>query len=495
MSEPNIVADSAGVDTGGEIPTTTSAVVPIPDKPPPDGMFVWSTTFIAPIFSATEWPARDPQMATDERKSVVRLGYLRHGARVVAKKDTVKKGNCPESWYALAGGGWVCGKYLTTDEHDKALKTAPHAPFTDRPLPYDYAMNLTPGTPLYRRLPLRRERRENEKTLAVGKGAKASDVKKRLEEAGEEVPAYLKDVESSAKPHASFDDLKGESGLVVQRMLRGFYLSVDSSIEGSQGRFWRTTQSFYAPKEHVILHEPKTEFEGIDLTKEGETRKLPLAWIVGTKGRKCEVDLTADKQVKRHDLLPRFSTYHLTGKNQKIDDRFYWETDQGFWLRDTDIAIAKQSKPPPSLGASEKWIDVDLLHQSLTAYEGDKPVFTTIVSTGRHSSEPDKDHRTVEGDFRIREKHISTTMDDDAASDGTYRIEDVPWVMYFERSVAFHGAFWHSMFGRERSHGCVNMQPADAKRLFEWAGPVVPSGWHGVRATKENPGTRVITHR
>ncbi|HEY8076442.1 MAG TPA: L,D-transpeptidase, partial [Labilithrix sp.] len=170
-------------------------------------------------------------------------------------------------------------------------------------------------------------------------------------------------------------------------------------------------------------------------------------------------------------------------------------TDQGFWLRDTDIAIAKPSKPPPNLGANEKWVDVDLLHQTLTTYEGEKPIFTTIVSTGRHSSEPDKDHRTVEGDFRIREKHVSTTMDDDAASDGTYRIEDVPWVMYFERSVALHGAFWHSMFGRERSHGCVNLQPADAKRLFDWAGPSLPTGWHGVRATKENPGTRVITHR
>ncbi|HEY8079667.1 MAG TPA: hypothetical protein VIF62_36300, partial [Labilithrix sp.] len=330
ISEPNIVAESLEPGSG-ETPTTTSALLPLPEKPPPDGMFVFATTFIAPIFSATEWPARDTQIASDDRKGVVRLGYLRHGARAVAKKDPIKKGNCPESWYALVGGGYVCGKYLTTDEHAKELKTAPHAPFLDRPLPYDYAMNLTPGTPLYRRLPLRRERRENEKDLAIGKGAKASDVAKRLKEAGEEVPAYLKDVESTNKPHVAFDDLKGESGLVVQRMLRGFYLSVDSGVEGTQGRFWRTTQSFYAPKDHVILHEMKTEFEGVELASEAEngreTRKLPLAWVVGTRGRRCDVDMSADKKVTRHELLPRFSTYHLTGKNQKIDDRFYWETD------------------------------------------------------------------------------------------------------------------------------------------------------------------------
>ncbi len=85
-------------------------------------------------------------------------------------------------------------------------------------------------------------------------------------------------------------------------------------------------------------------------------------------------------------------------------------------------------------------------------------------------------------------------MDDDGASDGTYRIEDVPWVMYFEKSLALHGAFWHSGFGRERSHGCVNLTPHDARHLFMWAGPNLPEGWHGVRATKENPGTRVIVH-
>jgi lipoprotein-anchoring transpeptidase ErfK/SrfK len=496
-SEPSTTESAdGGAAAAVQAPTTTSADIDggVPAEPPPDGIFVYATAFIAPIFSASEWPARDASQASEERKNVVRLGYLRHGTRVVAKKDVIKKKNCDEGWYALAQGGFVCGKYATTDAKAKELEKAPHAPFTDRPLPYDYGLNLTPGTPLYRRLPLRAERKENEKALAIGKGAKATDVAKRLKENGEEVPAYLKDVDN-AKPHVGFDELKGESGLVVQRMLRGFYLSVDKKVDGFSGTFWKTTEGFFAPKDHLIIHEMKTEFEGIDLTKEGETRKLPIAWIVGTRGRKCEIDLNADKKVKRHDLLDRFSTHHLTGKHQTIDERVYWETDEGFWLRDIDIAIARPTKPPADLAANEKWIDVDLLHESLTAYEGEKPVFTTIVSTGRHNTDPAKDHRTVEGSFRIREKHISTTMDDDAASDGTYRIEDVPWVMYFEKSVALHGAFWHSMFGRERSHGCVNLQPADAHRIFDWVGPSIPAGWHGIRASKENPGTRVITHR
>jgi len=69
----------------------------------------------------------------------------------------------------------------------------------------------------------------------------------------------------------------------------------------------------------------------------------------------------------------------------------------------------------------------------------------------------------VQGTFRIREKHIAATMEDDGGGDGVYSIQDVPWIMYFEGSYALHGAFWHSMFGREKSHGCVNMTPHDAR--------------------------------
>ena len=147
------------------------------------------------------------------------------------------------------------------------------------------------------------------------------------------------------------------------------------------------------------------------------------------------------------------------------------------------------------MAAGERWIDVNLTRQTLVAFEGDRPVFATIISSGRHDDkDPAKDHRTRVGDFRVREKHISATMDNDTASDGPYSIEDVPWIMYFDGSTALHGAFWHSKFGHERSHGCVNMTPHDAHELFGWVGPSLPDGWHGVHATEANPGTRVIVH-
>jgi lipoprotein-anchoring transpeptidase ErfK/SrfK len=122
-------------------------------------------------------------------------------------------------------------------------------------------------------------------------------------------------------------------------------------------------------------------------------------------------------------------------------------------------------------------------------------VFATLVSSGkRNAVDKDKDHPTPAGTFRIREKHVTATMDGDVAADGPYSIEDVPWVMYFEGSYALHGAFWHGNFGHVMSHGCVNLSPADARALFAWTEPRLPEGWHGAFGSDKHPGTRVVIH-
>ena len=57
-------------------------------------------------------------------------------------------------------------------------------------------------------------------------------------------------------------------------------------------------------------------------------------------------------------------------------------------------------------------------------------MYATAVATGRDGlGDPKKTYSTVRGTFKIREKHVTTTMDGDVASDGPYSIEDVPWVI------------------------------------------------------------------
>ena len=513
--------------------STTAATTPAPSSLPsfaalaadagtpgsdtPTGPTIIATGNPTPVLSEQAWPAKDPTKASEDRKGVVRLGYLRKGQVVEVKSaEPAVLQSCPEGWWELAVGGFVCGKYATRDPQDKQLKNAPHAPLTDGPLPYQYGLNLTNGTPLYRRLPLRAERKQYEHGLAVGKkrrkkpSSDGADTAGSAEPSGPDAPSYLGGADNGApaaganetpwylqdhkgaRPQVSLDDIKGESGLIDVRMVRGFYLALDQEVNGFSGKFWRTTAGEFAPVDHVLVHKPATEFEGVWVGNDAEPRKLPLGWIFGKKARKFTIE---DGKVKAGDHIERFTIVKLTGKSQMIEGRGYFETDQGFWMRDYDGTVARTTKPPADLAPNEKWIDVNLKTQTLVAYEGEKPVFATIVSTGRHDDfDKTKDHRTVQGTFSIREKHIAATMEDNTASDGPYSIQDVPWIMYFKGSYALHGAFWHSMFGHERSHGCVNMTPHDAKEMFGWVGPTLPKGWHGVFATANNPGTRVIVH-
>jgi hypothetical protein len=457
-----------------------------------------------PISNAPEWPAHDPTKATDERVGVIRLGYLRKGAVVDVKPEIIKRQSCLEGWYELVAGGYVCGKYATADLSSKELEKSPHPPFTDRPLPYDYGLNLTNGTPLYRRAPLRRERKELEQGLAVGKtkkkknddGTTSPDPAPAPDPGtatGGDKPWYLQD-HHGQRPLVKFDELKGESTLIELRMVRGFYLALDKEVHAFAGKFWLTTLGSYAPADHILVHKSTTEFEGVDFSNPEEKRQLPLAFVLGLHAHQYNVDQD-NKKAHRLEHEDRFTITGLTGKKAVIDDHMFLETDQGWWLREIDATFTRPGPPPSDLAPGEKWVDVNITTQTLVAFEGDKPVYATLVSSGRHNDEDkSKDHKTITGTFSIREKHIAATMEDDGASDGPYSIQDVPWIMYFHGSYALHGAFWHSSFGHERSHGCVNMTPFDAKKLFAWSGPHLPDGWHGVRATAANPGTRIVVH-
>jgi hypothetical protein len=481
------LADSSAADVASEIAQEQGE-----DAGPQT--LIAALRFETMVFSRREFPPRDPGRSADEKAQVVRLGSLRKGQRVPVKVGVVKTGACPEGWFELLEGGFVCGRFATQDFDNKELKTTPHAPYAEGPLPYDYGLNLTNGAPMYRRPPLRRERATYEKGL-ISAGKTEEDRTLAAKEMAAETgatPWYLKD--NPDKSSVTLDDLKGESALVIQRMVRGFYLALDQEVHAFAGKFWRTVQGDYVPAEHVLVHKSKTEFEGVWIGKGDEQRKLPLGFVLRPGARPYRFP-TPGQAPTRGDKMARFTIVGLTANQVAYEGRKYYETTEGWWLRDLDGTLTRPGPAPPDLESREKWIDVNVTTQTLVAFEGAQAVFATLVSSGRRDREDaSKDHPTPTGSFRIREKHIATTMDDDTASDGPYSIEEVPWVMYFERSYALHGAFWHSQFGREHSHGCVNMIPHDAKELFAWVGPVLPSGWHSVRATAANPGTRVLVH-
>lgn len=136
----------------------------------------------------------------------------------------------------------------------------------------------------------------------------------------------------------------------------------------------------------------------------------------------------------------------------------------------------------------EKWIDVSLDEQKLRAYEGNTVVKEFLISSGKWAATP-------KGDFRIWYKTRAQTMKGGSKELGTYYyLPNVPHNMFFYQGYAVHGAYWHNNFGNPMSHGCVNAPLAEVAELFDWTGPVVPPGTNALRASVDNPGTRVYVH-
>lgn len=138
-----------------------------------------------------------------------------------------------------------------------------------------------------------------------------------------------------------------------------------------------------------------------------------------------------------------------------------------------------------------KHISVDLSKQRLYAHEGDKLVYEFPVSTGKWG-------RTPTGEYKIWVKLLRTRMSGGSGND-YYNLPNVPYVMFFynnevsaARGFSIHGAYWHNNFGYTMSHGCVNMRPEDAEKIYQWADPAADGNI--THATADNPGTIVTIY-
>ena len=499
--------------------TDAGAEEPAAEEKPYTGPLLGALAIQTPVYPAMKF--------TKER-----LGYVRLGGKVPVDPKPIKAENCPANWYRLLDGGYVCAKYATLDMSNAALKLGITAPNLEEVLPYKYAYNTGHGTPLYKSVPSKEDMIKYEPYLEIAKKAKkkaekdaAKEVAKEEEEdagapsspasvyddadAGAPPPSgsvALLDAgpaeEEPAKPwwqqnepgkplNVKLSDLESDAdGTVAKRMVKGFFVAVDKTFGWNNRAWYKTTAGLVAPADRMYIVKPPSS-KGIDVP-DGVKQ---VGFITATKASKYSWD-PEKKKISVTGAVPRFTAFGLTGATVSKDTIVYRQTSEGWWMKAIDGTYAEAGSPPSEVKPGEKWIDVNLSRKTLMAMHGDKPVYAALISPGRRNKNKKKDHPTVQGTFRIREKHIAVTMDGDGtvAGDLPYSIEDVPYVAYFEGSYALHAAFWHNNFGREMSHGCVNLSPLDAKKIFFWAEPKLPRGWHAVWASPENKGTVVHIH-
>lgn len=194
--------------------------------------------------------------------------------------------------------------------------------------------------------------------------------------------------------------------------------------------------------------------------------------------------LSGQKQLVEKDLHGMYDPNAKTGV-------FHGEIAQVPYI--PPVAM-KQNRNVLGVTSDEKRIEIDLTNQKLYAFDGNNKVFDFLISSGKWG-------RTPTGEFRIWTKLRYVKMEGGNSAIGTYYyLPNVPFTMFFAnneiptwRGYGIHGTYWHSNFGHPMSHGCINMKTEEAGQLYYWANPALGDK-QSIRATDDNPGTRVIIY-
>ena len=417
-----------------------------------------------------------------------RLGYLRAGASVKRSDEPAGFHGCTHGWYEVQPKGFACvGSTATLDEKHPVVQLSARAPKLDG-LPYLYAMSRFPTPPMYARLPnvAQQKRAEPARHYYLRKHQRLTRSADFVQPPpAHTIPPLLR---NGAVVPALGNVKRGASRVVLgrARIRSGFALLATYDVEGR--RFGMTTELALLPLDRMRLVKPST-FQGVVLSDEFT---LPIAIVRSRHARRYRLH-PPGRALALDGLLAWREVIALTGRMRRFQRQDYFEARDGSFMRtDQVVRINRFTRAPGWAKKGKKWLDVSLLRQALVAYEGKRPIFATLVSTGADGLANHKEsHATIQGTFLIHTKHVSVTMDNDEGGD-VFDLRDVPFVQYFTEGYAFHGAYWHDDFGNPRSHGCVNLAPRDAAWLFRWTDPPVPSGWHAALSLKQ--GTVVHIH-
>jgi hypothetical protein len=386
----------------------------------------WSRTALALYFRT------DIFASASKRLKVI--GFARRGSRLPVTRQVWGSGCKRGTWYAIHGGGYVCTRrgFLVRTKPPK-LDLHYRLPDTSRLLPFSYAKVKRDGVARLFRPP-----------------TEAED--KQIAALGDE------------------DDLPE----VVDKLMKGaYFLALDETVDHGGKTYYRTVRGRHVLEEELDPRDPPP--------MRGEllqgAKSLPLAFVYDKDRpvyRLRRGELVVVGRAEKHARFRVRRTVEHGGKR-------YVQGPGGLLVARTAVRVARAIHRPAAIPAGRRWIHVDLARQTLVAYEGQRPVLATVVSSGKEGFTPPL------GTFRIHKKYISTTMNGPDPDVGWYEVEEVPWTMYYFESYALHGTYWHDEFGKPRSHGCTNIAPEDARWLFYWTDPALPARWHGI----ERKGTHV----
>jgi hypothetical protein len=404
-----------------------------------------------------------------------KIGYLRAGAQVRRDAKPAGYDGCKLGFYRVMPEGYVCvGPTATLDPLNPVAQFSRVRPDRSAPMPYLYARSLYPTPPFYTRLPSKLEQQQQEVELA-----RHLEANTRFAWRGalsDPTPPFLL---AGGQAPTPFGYAHEANKLTSGRALPDSSFALLAIYDHQGRRFGLTTDMSMLPLDRMKPVAAST-FHGLSLSS-GVT--LPVVFVRAKNAflysGSPSNGLSISRPIGFREALP------ITGRSRTLSGLSYLETTAGDWLRDENLVrVDKMVQRPGWVKPGRTWIHVSILKQSMVAYEGDTPVYVTLVSTGKDGlGDPKTTHSTVRGQFLIHTKHVTATMDSDEVGD-SFDLRDVPYVQYFSEGFAFHAAYWHDTFGTPHSHGCVNISPSDSRWLFHWTDPPVPQAWHGAMSLR-----------
>lgn len=390
-----------------------------------------------------------------------RIGTIAIDTRVGWTR-TAKGEGCSSVWVEIRPRGWVCAEHL---------EPRPELPRGDE-LPRLDKGELVPG--IYGKVV-----EQGATTVLLPPPPKAAKAAAKGKKAKASTPVTSPTQVAAAEGEA-VELLPGKPVVGSVNVRQYKELTIDKRL------YWKIspTENEYLLASQIHRHRP-SEYRGARLGDDSPLRApVAVVWPRGgglTAWTRVTAKAGAKRQLPRRTIVALLETFaDPTGQP------LAYRIGEAEWIDGASLRLFTPAPPPPGLLPNERWIDIDLDSQLLVAYEGELAVYATLISSGT------KQTPTETGVYRMWKKMAENDMNGLSGED-PYSVATVPWTQFFspEKGLALHTAYWHDGFGTTKSHGCVNLSPADARWLYFWSEPFVPPGWTMAAGILEAPGSIV----
>jgi len=418
-----------------------------------------------------------------------RIGTIAIDTRV-AWTRTARARGCDKPWIEILPHGWICGDYVEPSKKPAYGQEVPHLERGEL-VPGVYGKVTAPSSVTYIL-----EKPEKKKPARKGAKGARKDARKDGKANGKaEARRDPKTSDERRGPITSTQDVDDEPAVppALPRMVEDKPLvgSVNvrqyEEITVGGKAYWKIDKkdNEYVLSQAISQHRP-SQFGGARLGDDTGWA-VPVAFVWPRYGAQLVwTTNTAAGGGVSHQLAARTPLPILETSADKAGKPAAYRIAAAEWIAAAEVRVFQPAPPPPLLGPGERWIDVDLDNQILVAFEGELPVYATLISSGGATTP------TETGVYRMWLKESEADMKGLNGED-PYSVATVPWTQFFspEKGLALHTAYWHDQFGTRRSHGCVNLAPRDARWLYFWSDPQVPAGWTMAAGVVEAPGSIV----